>query len=602
MNRQSIYTLGIFLMGMSLQPAVAKDGDACVECHKTENPGLYNQWQQSKHGQSNVNCLDCHKAEPTDVDAFKHNGFDISIIVSPKDCAVCHEKEAAEFKRSYHSRAGQILPSNENNVFGAIVGGHAAVTVGCEQCHGSKVELDKNNKPSKGWPNTGIGRVNPDGSFGGCTACHDRHNFSRALARTPESCGKCHLGPDHPQIEVYTESKHGNIYFSGLYDLNLESDTWVAGEDYSAAPTCATCHIGAAGDLPSTHDMDERLSWNLRAKVSNKINLLRLEDGTQYDYTGKSLPKVGETYEPPPGKGEPGKIASILTSEDRRDNMKKVCKACHSSNHTNQHYENLDNFVDLYNNKFAKPVSAIMAELAAKNLINKVPNDEWIEWLWWELWHHEGRRARAGAAMMAPDYAWWHGIYEVARRFYMEFIPELIEQAGEAKGFALLNKHFKPIDEHSWFFDGLASRPAQKEVVIINPETGEEMARGDYATLEPTAHNGTGLEIGGKLIARDVKIPGVGKLVGKKAGLMVLIVEQATQRIYVLKTGGKLDVWFGDFSQLEAFKTITLKSTQDIKITSNLSNVKGKLGIYLGYRLDNALMYFPEAIGAVVTE
>ena len=43
--------------------------------------------------------------------------------------------------------------------------------------------------------------------------------------------------------------------------------------------------------------------------------------------------------------------------------------------------------------------------------------DEELEWEFYELWHHEGRRARMGAAMMAPDYAWWHGFYEVKHRF-----------------------------------------------------------------------------------------------------------------------------------------------------------------------------------------
>lgn len=34
--------------------------------------------------------------------------------------------------------------------------------------------------------------------------------------------------------------------------------------------------------------------------------------------------------------------------------------------------------------------------------------------------------------MMAPDYAHWHGMYEVAERFYMELIPqaqEIVEHA-----------------------------------------------------------------------------------------------------------------------------------------------------------------------------
>ena len=29
------------------------------------------------------------------------------------------------------------------------------------------------------------------------------------------------------------------------------------------------------------------------------------------------------------------------------------------------------------------------------------------------LWHHTGRRARQGAAMNAPDYAHWHGFFQV---------------------------------------------------------------------------------------------------------------------------------------------------------------------------------------------
>lgn len=64
------------------------------------------------------------------------------------------------------------------------------------------------------WPNTGIGRINPDGSLGACSACHQRHEFEMVQARRPEACGKCHLGPDHPQKEIYEESKHGINFFA----------------------------------------------------------------------------------------------------------------------------------------------------------------------------------------------------------------------------------------------------------------------------------------------------------------------------------------------------------------------------------------------------
>ena len=95
------------------------------------------------------------------------------------------------------------------------------------------------------WPNTGIGRINLDGSRGSCSACHSRHDFSPRRARQPENCGKCHLGPDHPQKEIYEESKHGVAYRDLKDDMNLDAKTWVLGEDYSAAPTCATCHMSA---------------------------------------------------------------------------------------------------------------------------------------------------------------------------------------------------------------------------------------------------------------------------------------------------------------------------------------------------------------------
>ena len=578
------------------------EDDACASCHKDKHPGLYQQWKQSKHAQNNVGCIDCHEAAVTDVDAFAHNGHNIAVIVSPKDCANCHNKIVDEFKRSYHTRAGQILPAEQNNVFGAIVGGPASVVVGCAQCHGSRVELDENNRPSVGWPNTGIGRVNPDGSNGACTACHPRHNFSRAVARTPEACGKCHLGPDHPQIEIYTESKHGNIYYSGVHDLNMESDDWVAGIDYSATPTCATCHIGAAPGISSSHDMDERLSVNLRAKVSYKINLIRLADGKQYDLpVNIAPPKMGETYTPPAGKGEPGKVVEILTSDNRRDNMKQVCKACHSSDHTNQHYENLDDFVDLYNNKFAIPTSSMMAALKEKGFLNSVPNDQWIEWLWWEIWHHEGRRARSGAAMMAPDYAWWHGIYDVAKRFYMEFIPEVLDLAGEVEGWRLLNTHFKSVDEHSWYFEGLATRPAQTNLVVLNTATGEVMAEGEYATLNVSVDSGAGLNISGTLDIAET-LSSIMPWNGLTSGVIVVIVNKDTGKISFLNSSSQL----APVSAINALGTIsemTLQASQTVEINTGALGFAGEVDIYIGFNLvNNVIAYFPIPISAVVTE
>lgn len=436
-------------------------GKVCVECHRSVTPGLASEWNASQHGQVGVNCLDCHEAKPGDKDSFAHNGANISIIVTPKDCAKCHKTEFEEMDGSHHAKGGQILASLDN-LLGEVVGGPAAVNVGCRQCHGAVVEIGKDGKPTPGsWPNTGIGRINPDGSTGSCTACHARHRLSKAQARTPDTCGKCHVGPDHPQIEVYNESKHGIIYRAKMDEMNLESDKWVAGIDYSAAPTCATCHMSAGGTEGKTHNVGDRISWTLRPPISKKINLIRLENGDEFDVPeGKEIPKVGD-------KAKGSKVVEVVTWKQRRDKMKTVCRACHTSSVVEGHYIQFDDLVDLYNEKFAQPIAAIMVELKKEGYITKSPFDEKIEWTWWEIWHHEGRRARHGASMSGPDYAWWHGIYDVAKHTYFKFIPELKEvvhkkDGNEKRADELLVEYFKPIPGHAWYFEGMTKEQLDK--------------------------------------------------------------------------------------------------------------------------------------------
>ena len=115
----------------------------------------------------------------------------------------------------------------------------------------------------------------------------------------------------------------------------------------------------------------------------------------------------------------------------------------------------------LYNEKFAKPGQQIMAALADAELITPTSFDDEIEWTWFYLWHHEGRRARHGASMMAPDYAHWHGMFEVAERFYMELVPQARELAEHAapSGRAAVESVLDDIlsrPEHTWYSEGAA--------------------------------------------------------------------------------------------------------------------------------------------------
>ena len=416
---------------------VSQEGQACLGCHMGVTAGVVKDWQSSKHMGASVDCYTCHGASNKGErkDAKDHYGFKVVVLVTPKDCQGCHASEGAEFLASRHSDAAKFIGSLDN-VLGEIIGGGPAANSGCKQCHGSSIALSR-DKPGEldpaTWPNTGIGRINPDGSKGSCTACHSRHAFSIAQARAPEVCGKCHIGPDHPQYEVWWESKHGARYYEELAQgrtLNLEvpAGKWLPGRDYSAGPTCASCHISATPNQPVTHDDGARISWTLRPAVSTKLD----------DW------------------------------EKKRANMTDVCTQCHGPTFARAFYVQLDAFVNLYNTKYALPAKAIMDKLTATKKITEQPFDAKIKWTYYELWHHEGRRARHGAAMAGPDYAWWHGLYEVSKVFYTEFIPEA--RALDAK---VVDEVINSMDEHAWFTRGMSKEQSQQILDFYKSRYGQ---------------------------------------------------------------------------------------------------------------------------------
>lgn len=394
---------------------------ACVGCHQMTSVNVYQQWGRSMHYGANVGCYECHRAQASDPDAFKHNGFTISIIVSPKDCAQCHAATVREFTESHHAKAARILGSQDNLLAEVVEGNNGFVTPafpegvsaaavnGCWQCHGAEVRVLKDNagQPTgqldpATWPNTGIGRINPDGSEGSCSACHQRHEFSVAQARQPEECGKCHMGPDHPQIEIYNESKHGINYRANRERMNLDANKWVVGEDYFAAPTCATCHMSATRDLPVTHNVGLRIKWNNRPVHPTLAHLTDKKWG---------LP------------------SAQVSGDRRRADMELVCEACHAGSFIRNAFVQYEALLTLYDQKFATPGEKLYQ--VATDVLRKAKGARYvafgqkIDFTWFELWHHEGRRARHAAAMQAPDYTHWHGTYELGRNFYTEFIPEI---------------------------------------------------------------------------------------------------------------------------------------------------------------------------------
>lgn len=452
--------------------SVPESSKKCAECHAQSNPGIVAQWKGSTHAAKGVACVECHQAQDGEPDAFKHYGVTIATVVSPLDCARCHAEVQKEFAQSHHAAGGNILASLDNFLAETVEGarmpfqphaptpgfnveqvnGMASANSGCQQCHGAKVALqandgssltfedfqpgpdgkptnqaamakikrDQDGKPTyvaSTWPNTGIGRLNLDGSRGSCSACHSRHDFSPRRARRPENCGKCHLGPDHPQKEIYEESKHGVAYRDMEDQMNLDAPDWVLGEDYTAAPTCATCHMSAntRNGKKITHDPRTRISWNNRPPISIRLDT---------DLNGHEVKAT-----------DPAERQKLVvdTADQKRARMKDVCGHCHTPDYINSFYKQYDDLVVLYNEKFAKPGTTLMNALSAQGMLTKAQFDEEIEWTWFYLWHHEGRRARHGASMMAPDYTHWHGMYEVSERFYDQLIPQAKTLVAEAR-------------------------------------------------------------------------------------------------------------------------------------------------------------------------
>lgn len=410
-----IAAVGLVLAACGSQPVPAEkaseyqtqnltdEARSCVECHATETHGVVEDWDNSRHAAEAVSCLDCHQVDADspmalkDVKGHEKLTVSVSMLVVPSKCAECHEDQVAQFDASGHYRAVlQVEAKDAMQVLMNVQEGRnhpdlhgAPEQTGCMQCHGIRIEIDETGHPtSETYPASGMGNIYPNGEVGNCTVCHTRHSFSIAEARKPEACASCHLGPDHPDIEIYQDSKHGQIYATEGESWTWDSapGEWEPG-DYRA-PTCATCHMSGIGDLNTTHNVSERLYWNLWATSSNVRN--------------SADPMSALT-----GDGEAG-----------RQKMKSVCSECHSSTMADGFFQHGDDAVKLYNEAYFAVADKMLKELKEKNLLKANAWTDGFQTLYYYLWHHEGRRARQGALMGGPDWAHWHGFFELQQDLY----------------------------------------------------------------------------------------------------------------------------------------------------------------------------------------
>ena len=358
--------------------ALVNSKDDCVTCHRDESPGIVEQYAHSSMASAEVTCRDCHEVPEVYPEAVAHEG--VFVLQSPTSarCEQCHEVEVAQFNNSRHGipayvayagtgdlsagnleqyqqiEEGSFAPDKSRNAIYELEG-PAITRFACEGCH-----------------NIGLPRA--DGSIGECQSCHLRHEFSLEQVRKPETCNACHIGPDHPQWEIYQESPHGIAYMTGGDDWHWDADPGTQSPVDIPAATCATCHISGFGGAETSHDVGDRLSWYLFAPISNR---------------------------------RPYWEANI-------ERMQSVCIACHNDNFITAFYADADK-ATLAVNAWVEESDAIVKPLKDEGLLSPAPFDEPIDFTYFDLWHHWGRTAKFGSWMQGPDYVQWHGAYELLR-------------------------------------------------------------------------------------------------------------------------------------------------------------------------------------------
>jgi hydroxylamine dehydrogenase len=476
-----VIVLTLFLPSQVKTAELSDASSECVECHTTIAPGMVAAWQSSRHArvspleslkkpelerrvsakwvandlaQSVVGCAECHTLNPErHSDTFEHNGYQVHIVVTPEDCATCHPVEEKQYGQNLMSHAYGNLLNNAlyQDLVRAINGvqfiddGHISIRPpspeengdSCLSCHGTKVEVkgfdERDTEMGEmefpvlsGWPNEGVGRINPDGSKGSCSSCHTWHRFSIEMARKPHTCSQCHKGPDVPIYKIYQVSKHGNIYSSIGKKWNFEEVPWTAGQDFTA-PTCAVCHVSLVvtpeGDVAAerTHQMNNRLPWRMFGLIYAHAHPKSPDTSVIRNKTGLPLPTDLS--------GEPASTYLIDNNEQqkRRKILQNVCRTCHSQQWVDGHWARFENNLKV-TNEMTLTATELMLKAwetgAAKGLAqNDSIFNEAIEKKWMEQWLFFANSTRMSSAMLGTDY----GVFDNGRWYMAKNIQEIYD-------------------------------------------------------------------------------------------------------------------------------------------------------------------------------
>ncbi len=347
-----------------LVATTASAADDCIPCHREKTPAAVRQWEASAHARAGVGCAACHGSDHDRIVKGE-------VSVDAKTCGRCHQKA---YDRHLASRHGMGLHSG----WGCTRNLPERDPAECRFCHekGSAkaltgVQCARFLKQSSEMGATGCNRCHSVERS--CASCHTNHMTDLAIVRNPNVCAKCHMGPDHPQWEMWQTSQHGTLY---------------ASDGPSAGPTCQTCHM-AGGD----HDVSRGITMS--------------SGGTPY----------------PSEKAEPA-----------REEMVTLCSRCHASSFARKELDR-DDAVRTQSAAILKEAEAIIWDLSDHGLLDPMPADRpphplrgkvlvtdgqmlyedtsHIERLYFKMMKYDFARTVKGAYHQNPAYTHWYGNAEL---------------------------------------------------------------------------------------------------------------------------------------------------------------------------------------------
>ena len=360
--RRCLTVLALLLTG--ILPTVGIAAEECIPCHREKTPAAVSQWEKSAHGKAGIGCEKCHGS---DHEKMKKG----EARVDMKVCAPCHKKA---FDTHRQSRHGMGLHSG----WGCTRNLDGRNQRECAFCHDkdsaeplSSVQCARFLKQSAEMGEVGCNYCHSVENS--CASCHTNHNTDLKIVRDPASCAKCHMGPDHPQWEMWQTSQHGTLYSS-------------AGP--ATAPDCQRCHMPGG-----SHDVSG----------------------------GITMSSGGIPY--PPEKSAPQRVAMV-----------KICSQCHAPNFASRELSR-DDAIQKQSMAIVKEAEKIILDLADHSLLDPMPENRpphplsgnqlvidnqllyedtsHIERLLFKMKKYDYARTVKGAYHQNPAYTHWYGNAEL---------------------------------------------------------------------------------------------------------------------------------------------------------------------------------------------